>query len=232
MGQDADGIDDLLAALYRRDSDQLSDMFRSIFETNPSWEVIEEKLIPFLHAMGEAWESGAIDAGTEHLVSEVIRAELTVRLYELAKTIEHHSIGFATIEGEWHEFGALIGCYLAARMRHRSIYFGRGLQAKDLSRLSIIQNVKVVVISCPTDKKIKPQFFDKLHRMLPDDIRIWIGASRTAVDMLPKSNRVVVFHNFGEFVEMLAQLKAAHAKPVEKKSPNVSLEAAISLTRH
>lgn len=232
MGACVHSIDDLLGALYRRDSDQISEMFRDIFKDNPPGAIIEEILIPFLHAMGDAWESGAIDAGTEHLVSEVIRAELTVRLYDLAKSTEQYSIGFATIDGEWHEFGALIGCYLAARMRHRSIYFGRGLQAKDLARLSIIQNVKIVVVSCPTDKKIKRQFFDKLHRMLPDDIMIWIGAAPSAVEILPKSDRVVVFHDFRGFTDRLAEFSSARLKPPETQRTDLVIDGVLSLTRH
>lgn len=168
------GLNDAIGAY---DADRFRRLVAYVLAEVEPVAAVEQVLLPILHRMGDLWTCGDLDIGLEHTLTAIIRHELTTRLDGLRVVSRKPTIGFATLPGERHELGALMGAYLAATLLHRIVYFGADLPVEDLARSAERQNVALMVISCPRFDADKAAALARLDTTLPDAVPVWVGCA-------------------------------------------------------
>lgn len=93
-------------------------------------------IFPFLEKIGILWQTGHINPGQEHLVTNVIRQKLIVAI-DNCKPLMTNDTSFLLFlpEGEHHELGLLFTCYMMKSRGFRVIYLGANVPVQDVAHL-------------------------------------------------------------------------------------------------
>ena len=87
----------------------------------------EMVVFPFLKRVGVMWQTGSVDVGAEHFMSNIFRKRLIVATDSLQPVSNNNSkrVLFFLPEGEWHELGLLFYAFIARKAGHEILYLGQ-----------------------------------------------------------------------------------------------------------
>lgn len=120
----------LLDAVLRLDAAALIDPLRAALAREPLLDVLEDRVVPLLHAIGTAWEQGRISPWHEHFVSNALTG-LLVTLWQDAPA-EGPLLVIAALPREQHTLGLHMIAALAARHRWHIRFLGADTPLPDL----------------------------------------------------------------------------------------------------
>lgn len=129
-------VESLLVAMLELDELKFSRVLASSIIKIGFEATIEEVLFPFLERIGVLWQSGTINPGQEHFISNLIRQKLMVAIdTEMQNTpvTRKQRILFFTPEQEWHDMGLLFFSLLARKAGFEIIYLGASVPLADLN---------------------------------------------------------------------------------------------------
>jgi DNA-binding transcriptional MerR regulator len=115
-------------------------------------DAITRVLYPFFFRVGLLWQTGAINPGQEHFISNLVRQKFFVAIDGLIRNNKSDARRFVFFlpEGELHEIGLLFSCYLAKKRGHNTLYLGQSVPINDLSEISRILRVDYFVTALTT----------------------------------------------------------------------------------
>jgi len=165
---------------------------------------------PVLREAGNRWHRGSFSVVQEHLVSGVVRRQLSYALDRLATGAEGARILFTTLGGERHEMGALMTAVVAASKGCRCLYLGPDLPVTEVSRFCQHQPVDVVAVSMVTQPEVNDACAQlrQLRKSLSDSVEIWVGGQ--AAGLLPAAelpDGVVQIRGLDDFLMLLTALR-------------------------
>jgi DNA-binding transcriptional MerR regulator len=110
-------------------------------------EAVKRVLFPFMVRIGLMWQTGSINAAQEHFISNLVRQKFFVAIDGLVVQEKPGArrIVFFLPEGELHEIGLLLMCYLAKKFGHHTIYLGQSVPINDLAEMISIRPVDGLV---------------------------------------------------------------------------------------
>jgi DNA-binding transcriptional MerR regulator/methylmalonyl-CoA mutase cobalamin-binding subunit len=162
---------ELGAALEAFDEPAAQAILDSLFSATTLDSMLADVVIPYLHELGERWESGEISVAQEHFVSAVLRG----RLFGLGRGWGR---GFgprallACLPGEQHDLG-LISFGLALRARgFRIAYLGADTPIESVVSAADAVDPEFVVLSAVNAKSF---------RKLVPELRALAGKHRTCI---------------------------------------------------
>lgn len=201
---------DLLQAIDDFDIERFRRIFAFQVSELPPVEAIEGIIQPTLHLIGERWHAGLLDIAQEHLMSEVIRAQLLSRIEGLKVAERGPLIAFATLSREQHEFGALMACYLASSLQFRTMYLGTNMPPADLATHARRVGADLIVLSSIFVADANLPEIRVLAHQIGGTVPIWVGcdALRFGADAeLPDT--VEAFSDFAQYHERLQSFQRA-----------------------
>ncbi|HNT94428.1 MAG TPA: hypothetical protein PKJ71_12105, partial [Bacteroidales bacterium] len=82
---------------------------------------------PFLKRVGVMWQTGSVDVGAEHFMSNIFRKRLIVATDSLQPAGHSNSkrVLLFLPEGEWHELGLLFYAFIVRKAGHEILYLGQ-----------------------------------------------------------------------------------------------------------
>lgn len=178
----------------------------------PPLVLVRDVVSPVLREAGNRWHRGQLSVVQEHMVSGVVRRQLSYALDRHLATANGPTIVFCTLSGERHEMGGLMGAVIAASRGFRCIYLGPDLPGAEIARLCAHRHVDALALSVVTE----PEVIDaatqlaELRSLVPARIPIWIaGQAATALkpDHLPPG--VDVIRDMNTYLHRLDALPAA-----------------------
>ncbi len=100
-------------------------------------ETVINIIYPFFKKIGILWQTGAIKAGQEHFVSNLLRQKLIVAIDGQMMNEKEGAKTFIVFlpEGEYHELGLLFYTYLIKKKGHKVIYLGQTVPFSDIEAL-------------------------------------------------------------------------------------------------
>jgi MerR family transcriptional regulator, light-induced transcriptional regulator len=138
--------DAILAAAGRGGSDGLGAFVDHALALYPLEEALREVICPCLVELGEAWASGELSVGQEHLASAAIRARLERTLAEPRGAVRGVAV-LACAPGEQHELGLLmLACVLRAD-GWDVVYLGQSTPVADAIQIARTRGARVVAFS-------------------------------------------------------------------------------------
>ena len=199
----------LLAAADDYDYDACDRLFESALRQMEPLALIRDVASPVLHEAGNRWHRGEWAVVQEHLLSGVVRRRLSAALDRHLGHAAGPAILFATLSGERHELGGLMGAFLAASQGFRSIYLGPDLPASELCLFCARRPVAALALSLVTQPDVNDARLQlaELRHCVPMTTEIWVAgraALLISLDQLPAG--VVALAELAEFLDRLAQL--------------------------
>jgi len=120
-------IDSLIVAMTELRENGINDvLMRSIVNTGFE-ETITGVVFPFLRRVGFMWQTGSIDIGGEHFVTNIIRRRLITAIDSLPppEKPDRKKVIMYLPEGELHEMGLLFYTYVVRKAGHETMYLGQ-----------------------------------------------------------------------------------------------------------
>jgi DNA-binding transcriptional MerR regulator/methylmalonyl-CoA mutase cobalamin-binding subunit len=166
-------------------------------------------LAPLLERIGLAWQQGRLSVGHEHAASAVVRRFLDWIAAASIPGAAAPAIGLATLEGERHEFGAMLAMAAALANGWSALYFGPEMPVRDLAAAAAARDLTAVGLSVVyvEDPGRVVEAIGALRDALPADVALVVGGSGAArIRGRLADPRVRVVEDLASFVAAIAPL--------------------------
>lgn len=173
----AGDIDAWVEAAAALDGETLEQGFRSRAAQHGVVEFLERWAVPFLVAVGVAWEQGRIDPFQEHFASERLRDFLAATWRPLADANTGPVAVCAGLPGDQHVLGLHMVAALAAMTGWRVIYLGGDTPLQDVEACARHPGVRALLISISpaTARTDAAWSLGALRARVPADVAIVVG---------------------------------------------------------
>lgn len=177
----------LLEAVQGLDAKHLALSLRQAGLRLPLLVFLEQVVGPLLEAVGRFWERGTLSVANEHMISVVVRSELS-RLYEANATDEEAPVMLVTTPaGHRHELGALMAALAAADAGWRPLFLGCDLPTKDILQMALSLSARALALSIvyPLEDRLALAQVAELRERLPSTVEIFAGG-RASRELKPR----------------------------------------------
>ena len=203
-------ISDLLAAAEDLDVAACERLcVRAVAELDPL-VLVRDVVSPVLREAGNRWHRGEWSVIQERILSGVVKRRLTSALERHLAGAGGPSVVFATLSGERHELGGLMGAVVAASRGFRCIYLGPDLPATEIGSFCVRRPVDVLAISLVTQPDVNDAAgqLHTLREIVPSPTEIWVaGQAATLLTRDPLPSGVVAIADLTGFLAKLAGLR-------------------------
>ena len=217
-------ISKLQKRVTRFQSLELLEDLRALREALSARDVLLQVIYPMLVYLGDRVAKENISIAEEHAVSAVLKVFLGELFFTMqyanksrhnrnssAKARDKKHLLFATVEGDFHEFGILIAGCLAGVYGIRATMLGCNMPALALAEACRALKPDIVIISrtrsvstASFDDKI---YFEQLHKNLLKSVDVWLaGQAATAFSDMRRDRPTMYFPSLYEFEEQLRRI--------------------------
>ena len=139
-------------------------------------------LAPLLERIGLGWQQGRLSVGHEHAASAVVRRFLDWISAASGPGGGAPAIALATLEGERHEFGAMLAMAAALANGWNALYFGPEMPVRDLAAAAAGRDLMAVGLSIVyvDDPERVATAVREVRAALPADVALVVGGSGAA----------------------------------------------------
>ena len=203
-------VAELLAAAEDFDIETCDRLFADAGNRLEPLVLVRDVVSPVLREAGNRWHRGELSVVQEHMLSGVVRRQLSFALDRHLQSADGPRVLFTTLSGERHEMGGLMGAVLAASRGFRCIYLGPDLPAAEIGRFCARRPVAALALSLVT----QPHVIDahgqlvELRQAVSAEVEIWVAwqaALLLARDSLPTG--VSAIADLTQFLDRLAGLR-------------------------
>lgn len=139
---------DFKLAMVNFDTKLFLDTYNKLLVEKPFTEIFYECFMPFLHEVGNLWQTDTITPAHEHFISNLIKQKIMVNIEPLQLQEPKHTDRTYVLylpEGEIHEIGLMHINYELLRHGYHTIYLGESVPTDDLVKITHnISNVTFV----------------------------------------------------------------------------------------
>lgn len=173
---------DLLGAVRAFDGDILRRAFHADWARLGPLEFLERRAAPFLVAIGDAWESGALDVRHEHFASGCLGDFLRTVRAPLDDRAAGPIAVLATLPGELHGIGLQMAAVVFALHGWRVVVLGVETPAGQITALARDVPVGAVAISLVRRRDGRDSSLElaRLRRALPRAVPLVVGGAGAA----------------------------------------------------
>jgi DNA-binding transcriptional MerR regulator/methylmalonyl-CoA mutase cobalamin-binding subunit len=174
-------VEEEVAALMRfvhdMQGDALADALRKAWEQLTPQQFLEERVSPFLVAVGEAWRDGVISIRHEHFVSEIVGDLLRVLRLGCPARRDSRLVLFTTLPDEEHGLGIQMAALLCATRGVRTRTLGTKTPIPEIVAAAEEANADAVAltVSLSSGGVENDRRLAELRKALPETIRLVVG---------------------------------------------------------
>lgn len=199
-------IESYLEAINRFDVRQAGEILARTAAIIPNIEFALQIVVPLMREVGARWLDGRIQIAHEHLVTTQLRNLLgsMIRQASLPSGVERIVVGTPPLH--LHEFGALVGAFIAVSRGIEPIFLGTNVPADQLALAARRTGARVILLSVVRDltpnehSELVPQL-----RELGERFHVWIGAPSDHALGANSEGGIRVFHRYEELDRALRQ---------------------------
>jgi methanogenic corrinoid protein MtbC1 len=207
-------VANVLAAAADYDIEACDRQFAAAVGVLDPLTLVRDVVSPLLREAGNRWHRGELAVVQEHMISGVVRRQLSYALDRYLVNFSHPTVLFTTLSGERHEMGILMCAVLAASQGIHCIYLGPDLPPAEISRLCAHRPVEAVALSIVT----QPDVIDaqtqlaELRVALSPGIEIWVsGRASVILGQAALPAGVEIVPDLDRFQQKLAALQSKPA---------------------
>jgi MerR family transcriptional regulator, light-induced transcriptional regulator len=167
-------------------------------------------IYPFFSKIGVLWQTGAINPGQEHFISNLIRQKLIVAIDGQVSKYTGKKFLLFLPESEMHEISLLFAAYVIKAKGHQVLYLGQNTPREDLKavyRLHKPQYLVTVITTSPSQDNVQ-EYLDELAQNFQDSEIIVSGYQIVGQDLnFPKNVRALHYiRQLRDFVEEINEV--------------------------
>jgi hypothetical protein len=204
-------VADVLAAAADYDIEACDRKFAAAVSTLDPLTLVRDVVSPLLREAGNRWHRGELAVVQEHMISGIVRRQLSYALDRYLVNFSKPTVLFTTLSGERHEMGVLLSAVLAASQGIHCIYLGPDLPPVEINRLCAHRPVEAVALGMVTQPDVidAPAQLAELRTMLPPAIEIWVsGRASMIMDPAALPAGVDIVPDLEHFLQKLAALQS------------------------
>jgi DNA-binding transcriptional MerR regulator len=139
-------IDSLVVLMVEKNEKGVNDLLIRSMMNRGMEETMTSVVLPFLNRIGIMWQTGSVDIGSEHFISNILRQKLIASIDALTPELKagKKKVILFLPENEWHEIGLLFFYYLVKKMGYESLYLGQSMPL--FSVVNVNSNFKADII--------------------------------------------------------------------------------------
>jgi DNA-binding transcriptional MerR regulator len=168
-------------------------------------------ILPFLQILNEQILENKISIAQEHILSAFIKESLHSLSSKPVKKKISKRLVLASIEGDFHEIGLLIGLVLSKHAGLQTLYLGANVPKRDLCETCIRFRATHILLTSTVSKGegAKEDFLDYLNFMdqhLPKKTEFWLGGRNALQNSFSLNRKNSMLSSFTDLQEKLDHL--------------------------
>lgn len=144
-------VEDYLNAVFEYDVRRAESILTRTATILPPMTLTLEVIVPLMRRVGEAWIADQIRIAHEHIISGQLRSLLGSLLRHEQPATGAPRIIVATPPRHLHEFGAIIGAFMAAGRGFEPIYLGTHMPLEEIADAAEQSGAALVLLSIARD---------------------------------------------------------------------------------
>ena len=194
-------IESLVLAMINMSESRFNDILSKAIMVQGFEKTFLNIVFPFLQRIGLLWQTGAVNPGQEHFISNLIRQKLIANIDAQNHPVSTHSKRFILFlpEGELHELGILFLAYLIKKRGHELMYLGQFTPLQSVIEADRIWNSDILITSfiSAISGVIPKEYAEKMARTFMDKKLIFTGQLSKEVSELKYKNIMTFPENTG-----------------------------------
>lgn len=169
-------VEDYMKAIVEYDVQKAESILSRTAAILPPMTLTLEVLVPLMRRVGEAWIADELRISHEHIISGQLRSLLGSLLRHSERKPDAPRMIVATPPSHLHEFGAIIGAFMAAGRGFEPIYLGTHMPFDETARAATDSGASVILLSIARD--CEPGELESLRagiRSLTEQHEVWLG---------------------------------------------------------
>jgi len=200
-------VEDYLGAIMNFEVQRAESILTRTAAILPPMTLTLEVIVPLMRRVGEAWNAKQLRISHEHLISGQLRSLLGTLMRHTEPAPGAPRIIVATPPGHLHEFGAIIGAFMAASRGFEPIYLGTHMPFNEVSEAADQANASMVLLSIARD--CEPGEHQSLIAGIESVARrheVWVGIPQEH-DLASVELPAKVLHEYEHLDSLLASSK-------------------------
>lgn len=189
-------IEDYLEAVFNFDAQGAEAILTRTAAIVPPMKLTLDILVPLMRRVGEAWRDGQLKISHEHIISGQLRTLLGTLMRHVEPVAGAPRVIVTTPPGHLHEFGAIIGAFMAASRGFEPVYLGSNMPFEDIAEATTQSGSELILLSIARD--CSPRELESLRAglgALSRDHQVWLGIPN-GHDLLQSTVPVTPFHQY------------------------------------
>lgn len=206
-------VDDYLAAILAYEVQEAETILTRTAAVIAPTQLTFEVILPLMRRIGELWGKGELRVAHEHIVSGQLRSLLGTLIRHTETAPGAPRIIVATPPKHLHEFGAIIGAFIAASRGFEPIYLGTNLPLEEVDEAATQAKAKLVLMSIardcdPEEREELLQGFSKMagHH------EVWLGVP-TGHALTETEGPMRLLHQYEDLDQALVARQSAALLP-------------------
>jgi DNA-binding transcriptional MerR regulator len=131
-----DFINDLIKSMIGFDEHGFEKIFSAAVIRYGFFDAMLQVIYPFLSKVGVLWSVDVAAPGQEHFATSIIRRKLMAAIDGILPGERTKKFLLFLPEGEWHEIGLLLACYMIRSQGYDALYLGQNVPYEDVLQIS------------------------------------------------------------------------------------------------
>ena len=179
---------DFVAAAAALDERWIETLLDDLFASASFERVVDDRLMPALRALGEAWAAGTLSVGGEHAASNAVLRRLSASFQAAGLASADPPVLVGLPPGSRHEIGALAFATAARRRGIHVVYLGADVPRESWVEAVQTTRARAVVIAIPTAADRAPaEDVAKAVAQLGEGLLVAVGGPGAVAAAIPGS---------------------------------------------
>jgi DNA-binding transcriptional MerR regulator len=144
-------VEDYISAVLGYEVQRAESILTRTAAILPPMTLTLEVIVPLMRRVGELWNADKLRIAHEHIISGQLRSLLGTLMRHTEPAKGAPRIIVATPPGHLHEFGAIIGAFMAASRGYDPIYLGAHMPYDEISDAAEQSDAQFVLLSIARD---------------------------------------------------------------------------------
>ena len=207
-------VEDYLDAICAYDVQEAESILSRTAAIIPPMELTLEVIVPLMRRIGEAWSSRELGISHEHIISGQLRSLLGTLMRQTEPNAGAARVIVATPPAHLHEFGAIIGAFIAASRGLEPIYLGADMPFEEIEQAATHSGAGLVLLSIARDPR-PGENEELLAGLLGLGKRheTWVGIPRDH-ELVGSANGLRLLHEYEDLDRALVARSSPSPQPV------------------
>ena len=181
-------VDSMVVAMVEKNEKGINDLLIRSMMNRGLEETMTTVVFPFMKRIGIMWQTGSVDIGSEHFISNIFRQKLIASIDALEPDLisGRKKVILFLPENEWHEIGLLFYYYIIKKMGHESLYLGQSTPLFSVASINSYFKADIIITGLMSGSPDinREDYITHLSKTFPEQkVLVAGGLAETAIEV-------------------------------------------------